>query len=50
MKRPVQKLIPFEIMKCVKEDNGNLPNPINSRQQRKVAVTGQLRRRMNNLE
>ena len=49
LKRPVQKLIPFEIMNCVKEDNKNVPNLIANRPQRKATVTGQSRRRLNNL-
>ena len=49
LKRPVQKLIPFEIMNCVKEDNKNVPCVIVNRPQRKAAVTGHLRRRMKNL-
>ena len=47
LKRPVQKLIPFEIMNCVKEDNKNVPCVIVNRPQRKAA--GQLRHRMRNL-
>ena len=49
LKRPVQKLIPFEIMNCVKKDNKNVPCVIVNRPQRKAAVTGHLRRRMKNL-
>ena len=49
LKRPVEKLIPFEIINCVKEDKKNVPYVIANRSQRKVAVTGQLKRRMNNL-
>ena len=49
LKRPVQKLIPLEIMKCVKEDNKNVPCVTVNRSQRKAAVTGQLKRRMKNL-
>ena len=33
LKRPVQRLIVFEIMNCVKEDNENISNLINNRQQ-----------------
>ena len=33
LKRPVQILIPFGIMNCVKEDNENLLNLINNSQQ-----------------
>ena len=49
MKRPVQKLIPFEIMNCVKEDNKDVLYLIANRPQQKATVTGQLTRRMNNL-
>ena len=49
LKRPVQNLIPFEIMNCVKEDYNNVLYAIANRPQRKAAVTGQLMRRMNNL-
>ena len=49
LKTPVQKLIPFEIMNCVKEDNKNVPCVTVNRPQRKVAVTGQLKRRTKNL-
>ena len=49
LKRPAQKLIPFEIMNCVKKDNKNVPCVIVNRPQRKAAVTGHLRRRMKNL-
>ena len=49
LKRPVQNLIPFEIMNCVKEDYKNVLYAIANRPQRKAAVTGQLMRRMNNL-
>ena len=42
LKRPVQKLIPFEIMHCVKEGNKNVPYVIVNRPQQKAAVTGQL--------
>ena len=38
LKRPVQKLIPFEIMNCVKEGDKNVPNLIFSCPLRKVAV------------
>ena len=48
LKRPVQKLIPFEIMNCVKEDN-NVPCVTVNRPQRKAKVTGQLKCRVNNL-
>ena len=44
LKRPVQRLIPFEKMK-----NENVPNLIANRQQWKAAVTGKTSRRMNNL-
>ena len=50
LERPGQKLIPFEIINCVKEDNKNVPYLIANCSQRKTAVTGQLRRRMNNLQ
>ena len=50
LKRPVQKLIPFEIMNCVKEDNKNVPCVIINCPQRKAAVTGQLMRRMKSLQ
>ena len=49
LKRPVQKLIPFKIMNCVKEDNKNFPCVTVNRPQQKAAVTGQLKRRMKNL-
>ena len=49
LKRPVQKLIPFEIMYCVKEDNKNAPYLIANLPQQKAAVRGQLRRRRDNL-
>ena len=49
LKTPVQKLIPLEIMNCVKEDNKNVPCVTVNRPQRKVAVTGQLKRRTKNL-
>ena len=49
LKRPVQKLIPFEFMNCVKDDNKNVPCVTVNRPQRKAAVTGQLKRRMKNL-
>ena len=46
LKRPIQRLIPFEIMNNVKNDiNSN----INSRPQREAAVTGQLKRRLHKL-
>ena len=48
LKRPVKKLIPLEIMNCVKEDNENFPNLTTNRQQRKAGLRGQLRRRINN--
>ena len=38
LKRPVQKLIPFEIMNCVKEYNKNVLNLISNCLQRKVRV------------
>ena len=47
--RPVQKLILFEIMNCVKDDNKNVPCVIANRPQRKAAVARQLMCRMNNL-
>ena len=47
LKRPVKNLIPLEIMNCVKGDNENFPNLITNRQQRKVGLRGQLRRRIN---
>ena len=43
------RLIPFKIMNCVNEDNENIPNIIPNHQQRKATVSGQLRRRVNNL-
>ena len=49
LKTSVQKLISFEIMNCVKEDNKNVPNLIANRSQRKAAVIGQFKCRMNNL-
>ena len=49
LKRPVQKLIPFEIMNCVKEDNKNVPCGTVNCPQQKAAVTGQLKRRMKKL-
>ena len=49
LKRPVQNMIPFEIMNCVKEDYKNFLYAIANLPQRKAAVTGQLIRRMNNL-
>ena len=45
----MQKLIPFEIMNCVKEGNKNVLRVTVNRPQRKVVVTGQLERRMKNL-
>ena len=49
MKRHVQKLIPFEIMNCAKQDNKNVPYVIVNRPQQKAAVTGQLIRGMKKL-
>ena len=49
LKRPVETLIPFEVRSYTKEDNGYLSNLISNCQERKVAVTGRLRHRMNNL-
>ena len=49
LKRPIQKLILFEIMNFVKEDNKNVSCVTVNRPQRKAAVTGQLKRRMKNL-
>ena len=49
LKRPMQKLIPFEIMNCVKEGNKNVLRVTVNRPERKVVVTGQLERRMKNL-
>ena len=49
LKWPVQKLIRFEIMDCVKKDNKNVPSVIVNRLQWKAAVTGQLMLRMKNL-
>ena len=43
LKRSVQKLIQFEIVNCVKEDNKNVLNLIANRPQRKAAVTEHLR-------
>ena len=43
------RLIPFKIMNCVNEDNENIPNIIANHQQRKATVSGQLRRRVNNM-
>ena len=48
LKRPVQNMIPFEIMNCAKEDYKNVLYAIANLPQRKAAVTGQLMRRMNN--
>ena len=45
----MQKLIPFEIMNCVKEGNKNVLRVTINRPERKVVVTGQLERRMKNL-
>ena len=45
----MQKLIPFEIMNCVKEGNKNVLRVTVNRPERKVVVTGQLERRMKNL-
>ena len=45
----MQKLIPFEIMNCVKEGNKNVLRVTVNRPERKVVVTGQLVRRMKNL-
>ena len=39
MKRPVQRLIPFEINNYVKEDSENVPNLIANCPKRKAAVT-----------
>ena len=36
-------------MNCVNEDNENIPNIIANHQQRKATVSGQLRRRVNNM-
>ena len=49
LKRPIQKLVLFEIMNCVKEDNKNVSCVTVNCPQRKAAVTGQLKRRMKNL-
>ena len=49
MKRPVQRMIPFEIMNCVKKDKKNVLHVVANRPQRKAAVTDQLMRRMNTL-
>ena len=49
LKRPVQILIPFKIMNCVKEDNKNVLCVTVNRPQPKAVVTGQLKRRMKNL-
>ena len=49
LKRPVQKLNPFEIINRVKEDNKNILYVLVNRSQQKAAVTGQLMRRMKNL-
>ena len=49
LKRPVQRMIPFEIMNCVKKDKKNVLHVVANRPQRKAAVTDQLMRRMNNL-
>ena len=49
LKRPIKKLIPFEIMNCVKEDNKNVLCGTVNCPQRKAAVAGQLKRRMKNL-
>ena len=46
LKRPAQRLIPFEIMNCIKKGNENVSNLIVNRQQRKTSATEQLRRRM----
>ena len=45
----MQKLIPFEIMNCVKDGNKNVLRVTVNRPERKVVVTGQLERRMKNL-
>ena len=45
----MQKLIPFEIMNCVKEGNKNVLRVTVNRPEQKVVVTGQLERRMKNL-
>ena len=45
----MQKLIPFEIMNCVKEGNKNVLRVTVNRPERKVVVTGQLEHRMKNL-
>ena len=49
LKRPVQKLIPFKIMNCVKECNKNIPCVIVNCPQQKEVVTGQLMRKIKNL-
>ena len=49
LKRSIQKLILFEIMNCVKEDNKNVSCVTVNRPQRKAAVTGQLKHRMKKL-
>ena len=49
LKRPAQKLNPFEIINCVKEDNKNIPYVLVNRSQQNAAVTGQLMHRMKNL-
>ena len=40
LKRFVQRLIPFEIMNCVKGDNKHFPSLIANCQQQKAVVTG----------
>ena len=47
LETPVQRLIPFEIMSCMKKNNENVPNLIANCQQLKAAVIEQSRRRMN---
>ena len=48
LKRPMPKVIPFETMNCVKEDNKNVPYVIGNRPQQQAVVTGQLMCRMKN--
>ena len=45
LKKPVQRLIRFEIMNCMKKDNENVRNLVANRQQQKAAVTEQSRHR-----
>lgn len=49
MKIAVQRLILLEIMNSVREDSENVPNFVTNRQQRKTAVKGKSKHRVNHL-